>query len=1318
MSESTKNESESSSTTTAVPSGTPTVVPVGPGSNQSSAPSAPSSVVEAMQSPMGPTQIPTQFVFQQQIMASPQQQQQQQLMASPQQQQQQQQGNTPGPSPGGSQTQPNGGGNNPSPMNGGMNAAMTMNPSAMSTINMSAMNSMMPSLANNGMAGMTMASMNAAGFQQSMGHPVMSSGGMPQVQVIQQQLPYLQQLYSNAQGQQFLMPGNISLQPTGVNQTIQVIAAGKPFQPGQLTPHLQITGNNMIKSHQNDNNAILQFFNNARNNGCIPTSNNQTLVIGPLITNTQAGNYTQQGQQTKPNDMNKQNQQQQQQQQQPYFQVVNGMPPKSPVMASTVGNVNKNNMPGGTVSVSQATNMLPQPQIVTSQANSAPMQIGGPMQPMQIISQMQGSQMGQSLGFLPPNFYQFATSGGIGGQQGPIIIRQHGQPDGMFFQAAPQPTITAQAAPPQPVPTLTTAIKPRAETPSKAGGTRPLSTILPSSSGTSTTPTPIRPASSMSNQTFTSGTATGAQTGNPRPAVYQESWTTSTKSAATSGTDSCTSSTNPFTACTAAAATTTTTATAASTTTTAATTKSVACCLSATHCSTVPDAKFLPDSAISTTAPATDPHVTSSFSTSDPTNAGCKSTCTISATPTTTAAATTTTTAAAATTTTAATSTTSAATSIPNEQRNHHYAECPSAATTKYDVSCSNAYPTANAKCCTYDPAGDPATISATARIDADTSLHFICILRPDYHHHNNYACAMAPHPHQVNMTSNEKTDQQHPQILTIPVGSAVYPMNMTGTHNIRSATPMNNFQTMNGDLGQNHPGQLNIHMPMSSSQSTTCFITNPAVTSASRMSAPLGGGLITVGPAAPLSAMASMTHAVPPSSSPITISTQGPRMAMPPLQPVTVTVSASPAPQFPLPSPARQPSTPLLSTAEKVEEPKQSPRTPAEPISVPSAPTPTSSVEDVPAKKEASQLNGQQNENHITNHSPALREKKEPNLPQAVVRPQILTHVLGDFVIQESSEPFPVGRFHPNEALTRCNGHRNHENYNFKLDGEPPKKKLHVEQPTENHQSPPSAPQPPATTVANEVQQMSTPKGATMATCEGCGKMDFVAKSRRSKRFCSTACAKKPAINAPPAVVTVQSQYQQQQQETVSTTTTANGQGAKAAGGGGLLTTATSTTHSPVASITIDINKLAPPSAATVPPCTTPTTNFAPAGDKEDSSLDAELLALAAQQTRSPTTSLPQTPTQQPKPECKTNPAKWSVTEVADFVRSLTGCTDYAEDFAMQEIDGQALMLLKADHLMSAMSMKLGPALKICAKIDAMRGASSTEGGNQSNGN
>lgn len=66
-----------------------------------------------------------------------------------------------------------------------------------------------------------------------------------------------------------------------------------------------------------------------------------------------------------------------------------------------------------------------------------------------------------------------------------------------------------------------------------------------------------------------------------------------------------------------------------------------------------------------------------------------------------------------------------------------------------------------------------------------------------------------------------------------------------------------------------------------------------------------------------------------------------------------------------------------------------------------------------------------------------------------------------------------------------------------------------------------------------------------------------------------------------------------------------------------------------------------------------------------------------------------------------------FQVSDVCEFIRALPGCCDYAEDFAIQEIDGQALMLLKEDHLMSAMAMKLGPALKICAKIDTMRGDS-----------
>jgi hypothetical protein len=61
-------------------------------------------------------------------------------------------------------------------------------------------------------------------------------------------------------------------------------------------------------------------------------------------------------------------------------------------------------------------------------------------------------------------------------------------------------------------------------------------------------------------------------------------------------------------------------------------------------------------------------------------------------------------------------------------------------------------------------------------------------------------------------------------------------------------------------------------------------------------------------------------------------------------------------------------------------------------------------------------------------------------------------------------------------------------------------------------------------------------------------------------------------------------------------------------------------------------------------------------------------------------------------------------VTDVYEFVKHLPGCTEYADEFRSQEIDGQALLLLKEDHLMSAMNLKLGPALKICARINALR--------------
>ena len=65
------------------------------------------------------------------------------------------------------------------------------------------------------------------------------------------------------------------------------------------------------------------------------------------------------------------------------------MPPKSPGLTT---NNKGNTLANVGINASQANNMIPQPQIVTSQANSTTMQIGGQMHPMQIINQLQVQQ--------------------------------------------------------------------------------------------------------------------------------------------------------------------------------------------------------------------------------------------------------------------------------------------------------------------------------------------------------------------------------------------------------------------------------------------------------------------------------------------------------------------------------------------------------------------------------------------------------------------------------------------------------------------------------------------------------------------------------------------------------------------------------------------------------------------------------------------------------------------------------------------------------------------------------------------------------------
>ncbi|XP_054606940.2 polyhomeotic-like protein 3 isoform X2 [Nothobranchius furzeri] len=112
---------------------------------------------------------------------------------------------------------------------------------------------------------------------------------------------------------------------------------------------------------------------------------------------------------------------------------------------------------------------------------------------------------------------------------------------------------------------------------------------------------------------------------------------------------------------------------------------------------------------------------------------------------------------------------------------------------------------------------------------------------------------------------------------------------------------------------------------------------------------------------------------------------------------------------------------------------------------------------------------------------------------------------------------------------------------------------------------------------------------------------------------------------------------------------------------------------------------------------------------EEEDAEQEDPAVAMAARTERQAArrvrrASAPAVTTSTPTTTFRPAPSQWSVEEVASFIHTLPGCSDVAEAFRLQEIDGQALLLLTEDHLMTSMNIKLGPALKICAHINALK--------------
>lgn len=273
------------------------------------------------------------------------------------------------------------------------------------------------------------------------------------------------------------------------------------------------------------------------------------------------------------------------------------------------------------------------------------------------------------------------------------------------------------------------------------------------------------------------------------------------------------------------------------------------------------------------------------------------------------------------------------------------------------------------------------------------------------------------------------------------------------------------------------------------------------------------------------------------------------------------------------------------------------------------------------------------------------------------MIKPNVLTHVIEGYVIQEATDPFPVQRQRYPERDTN---------------DEPPKKR------STNDSNSPISPHTGQHQQSQQQQGLSQQLQSDMGNCEICGKPELRNKMKR-KRFCSVDCARAAKQNSTEQV----------------TSPSHNGtlpEGHPTSTGNGLEHPSVTTTVNPVAPSNIKLERLEPM-------------------DQTQPAHPGQFNAATPMETAAATI-----PAVAATPPAEETPVimKWSVQDVCDFIKNLPGCSDYAEDFAIQEIDGQALLLLKENHLVNTMGMKLGPALKIVAKVHAMVASSSPDGQQQ----
>ncbi|XP_045395600.1 polyhomeotic-like protein 3 isoform X7 [Lemur catta] len=305
---------------------------------------------------------------------------------------------------------------------------------------------------------------------------------------------------------------------------------------------------------------------------------------------------------------------------------------------------------------------------------------------------------------------------------------------------------------------------------------------------------------------------------------------------------------------------------------------------------------------------------------------------------------------------------------------------------------------------------------------------------------------------------------------------------------------------------------------------------------------------------------------------------------------------------------------------------------------------------------------------NSTSMHGSTLNTENKP--PQAIVKPQILTHVIEGFVIQEGLEPFPVSRSSLliEQPVKKRPLLDNQVINSVCVQPELQNNTKHADNSSDTEME---------DMIAEEtLEEMDS----ELLKCEFCGKMGYANEFLRSKRFCTMSCAKRYNVSCSKKFALSRWNRKPDNQSL-------GHRGRRPSGPDG-----TAREHI--------LRQL---------PITYPSAEEDLASH-EDSVPSAMTTRLRRQSERERERELRDVRIRKmPEnndllPVAQTEPSIWTVDDVWAFIHSLPGCQDIADEFRAQEIDGQALLLLKEDHLMSAMNIKLGPALKICARINSLK--------------